>query len=137
MDTGAIVSMAWRPTASLSAATQDGPPVLHPLEGSPGSADLHRANSARALYRLSQGCVPHGPGARRAAISTRRETHARTGGFTVLEMVIGLVVAVLLLLGFKSLVATGDSSKSTDAWTEVDEKLSRLGRQVVDELKTA
>jgi hypothetical protein len=51
-------------------------------------------------------------------------------------MVIGLSVAVLLLLGFKSLVATG-TSKSTDAWTDADEKLSLLGRQVVEELKSA
>ena len=53
-------------------------------------------------------------------------------------MVIGLLIAVLLLLGFKSLAATGqESPKSTDAWTEVDEKLSCLGRQVVEELKSA
>ena len=51
---------------------------------------------------------------------------------------IGLAITVLLLLGFKSLVATGqEGSTKSDAWTEVDEKLSRLGRQIVEELKSA
>jgi type II secretory pathway component PulJ len=88
--------------------------------------------------RVSQGCLAPDPAARRSVITTRRETHVRTGGFTLLEIAIGLTIVLLLLLGYRSLVATGgDSSKSTDAWTEVDEKLSLLGRQVVEELKSA
>jgi type II secretory pathway component PulJ len=86
--------------------------------------------------RLSRGCLAHDPAARRSVISTRRETHARTGGFTLLEIAIGLTIALLLLLGFKSLVATG-SSTGANAWTDADEKLRNLERQIVEELKTA
>lgn len=71
-------------------------------------------------------------------MTSRRETHSRTGGFTLLEMVISLTITVLLLVGLKSLAPTEqDGSTSTKTWTDVDDKLVCLGRQMVEELKCA
>ena len=72
-------------------------------------------------------------------MTSRRESHSRTGGFTLLEVVISLTITVLFLtVGLPSLVPTGqDSSTSTKTWTDADDKLVRLGRQMVEELKRA
>jgi hypothetical protein len=54
--------------------------------------------------------------------------------------VIGLTIATLVLLVLRSLVSPSrDSSPSTDndKWSDVDEKLVRFQRQIVEELKDA
>ena len=72
-------------------------------------------------------------------MTSRRETHSHTGGFSLLEVVISLTITVLLLVvGLSSLGPTGqDSSTSTKTWTDVDDMLVCLGRQMVEELKCA
>lgn len=72
-------------------------------------------------------------------MTSRRETHSRIGGFTLLEVVISLTITVLLLMvGVTSLGPTEqDSTTSTKTWTDADDKLVRLGRQMVEELKCA
>lgn len=62
----------------------------------------------------------------------------RQRGFTLVEMVISLAITALLLLGFGSVISTGRAgSTSANAWMDLDEKLQRLERRIIEEVRWA